>query len=206
MSPEPGPADLGPAEFALIGELIVNAAALEHMTVALAAALTRRCATNDVGTDEEVVDSIWRDVIGRGSAQSVRVCRASLDALSAEVLDADRRRYLEDLLDDVAGLFEQRHAIAHGLWEQDENGALITFRATPWRKQSTSAREARVVRVGGTPAQLRQLIEQSADATRDVIDAYRELWPWQWGSPPEEVRLRQREPGSARRPHGRLEL
>lgn len=100
------PAELTPPEFALIGGVVVYAAALEHVAVAWATALTRQTSVGSGRSDEDVREEIWTKVIGQRSAEAVKICWKKLEQLPADVCPPERRDYLNNLtsMDAVASV------------------------------------------------------------------------------------------------------
>jgi hypothetical protein len=179
------PANLTDEELALIGRVIVYAAALEQMTVAWAATL--KASRRHREGDEDVAAAhaaIWKDVIGNGSGRAVTICRNELERLPRQHPEFGRKADLQTFVDEVEELFSRRHGIAHGVWERTDNGRIVAYRATRWSKNNDAIGEDRIERVGGTTEELRELINQLDAALVDVTDKFRRFWPAQWGSPP----------------------
>jgi hypothetical protein len=167
------PAELADADFKLIGEVIVHAAALENMLAVLASVMMWKDGVEGGREPAEIRDRVQSEVLGGMLGTLLAVCR-----LHERVLHEVRQpEYLRDLWDDCAELADRRNALAHSYWERLADGRIVAKRALPKRKREPGVD---FITVGGTLEELAKLREQIADAIGDIKDILDAAWPDEW--------------------------
>lgn len=184
-------AELEDADFKLIGEVVVHAAALENVLAVLAAVLKWK---GDVQGDREpaaIRDSVQSEVLGAMLGALLALCRSHERVL----YEFRQPEYLRDLWDTCAELGERRDAIAHSYWELAD-GRIVAKRALPKRKREPGVD---FIVVGGTLEELAELREQFADTVGDIKEILDSAWPDEW-LPVASLALRPRSDATSRRP------